>query len=97
MWLYFLCPLPIIFAILSYIFYVKGGKKEKIKDSNLYHYPPEGLNNIDVAFIHKGYVGEKEIMPLLIHLANKGYIRIEKIKKESIFSRSKDFKIVKLR
>lgn len=97
MWLYLLCPLPILFAVISFIFNIKGGNKEKVNNTNIYYYPPEGLNSTEVAFIQKGYADDIEIMSFLIYLANKGYIRIEKKIKDSMFSSSKDYKIVKLK
>lgn len=53
---------------------------------------PNGFNSLDVAYIYKGKINNKDIMSLLIYLASKGYIEIiENEKKDIKFKKLKDY------
>ena len=42
-------------------------------------YPPEGYNSAEVGFLYEGTADTKDIISLLIYLADKGYLKIEEI------------------
>lgn len=88
--------LPIIFVFIAYNLWSKYGKDYDVIET-VEFYPPEGLNSIDVAYIYKGNVSSKDVVSLLIHLANKGYLKIETTEKKSLFGKSDDFVITKLK
>ena len=68
--------ISIICVFIAYSIWNKYGRDEMVVDT-VEFYPPEGLNSVDVAFIYKGYSEQKDIISLLIYLANKGYLKIE--------------------
>ncbi len=66
--------------------------------STVEFYPPNGMNSADLGFIYKGRSEQRDIISLLIYLANKGYLRIEDFKDEKIkLLKSKNFKIIKVK
>jgi len=67
--------LPIVFLIITFILWRKFGKDEKHVET-IEFYPPAGFNSTEVAYLYKGKVEDKDIVSLLIYLANKGYIKI---------------------
>jgi uncharacterized membrane protein len=60
-------------------------------------YPPEGFNSAEVGFLYKGSAEGKDIVSLLIYLANKGYIKIAETEKKSLFSKTQGFKVTKIK
>ena len=60
-------------------------------------YPPKGFNSAEVGLIYKGISDESDIITLLLYLANKGYIKISKLKFESSFGLSMNFSLSKLK
>lgn len=85
----------IIMLIIGYALWVKYGKDSVIIET-VEFYPPEGYNSAEVGYIYKGKADNKSIISLLIYLANKKYLKIEKI--ESKKSKVKEnFKITKLK
>lgn len=87
--------IPIIFAILSYRIWKKHGKDDEVIET-VEFYPPDGLNSLDVAHIYNGRVTSKDVVSLLIYLADKGYLKIENVKKDTLFGKSTDSIIDKL-
>ncbi len=67
--------MPIILLGIAYLFYNKFGQEELVVDT-VEFYPPEGLNSLEMSFIYKGYSEVKDVVSLLVYLANKGYIKI---------------------
>lgn len=93
---YSLLLLPFIFVIISILLWYKFGRDNKVIET-VEFYPPEGFNSLEVGFLYKGRADNKDVASLLIYLANKGYIKITETKKKSLFSKSKGFKITKLK
>ena len=50
-----------------------------------------------MGFLYKGKANSKDVVSLLIYLANKGYIKISDNTDESLFSKADGFKITKLK
>ena len=83
----------IIFVIIAFILWIRYGKDE-IAIKTVEFYPPNGMNSTDLAFIYKGHSEEKDIISLLIFLANKGYLKIEEFEDETnnfIISKLKEY------
>lgn len=68
--------LPAIVLISVLAVWRKFGKDKKVIDV-VEFYPPSGMNCVDVAYWYKGNVDGNDIVPLLIELANEGYLTIE--------------------
>lgn len=84
-------------VFIAYILWSKYGKDD-ITISTVEFYPPNGMNSADLGFIYKGHSEQKDIISLLIYLANKGYLRIEDFEEEKFkILKSKNFKIIKVK
>lgn len=87
----------IICVIIAYSIWSKYGRDEMVVDT-VEFYPPDGLNSADVAFIYNGHSEQKDVISLLIYLANKGYLRIEEYEETTLkVFKSKNFKIIKVK
>ena len=73
MYLYFL--VPSICLLLSILLWYLYGKDDNVIET-VEFYPPEGYNSLEIGFLYKGKADNKDVTSLLIHLANKGYLRI---------------------
>ena len=72
--------IPILGVLISYLIWKKYGKDDQVVDVVSF-YPPENMNNLDVAFAKKGSVNSNDAVSLLVYLASKGYIKIVEDKK----------------
>lgn len=88
--------ISIIFAVISWKIWQKYGK-DIIFDESIEFYPPDDYNSLEIGFLYKGYVENKDITSLLIYLANKGYIKICEEEEKSLFGNIKKTKIIKLK
>lgn len=89
--------ISLIFVIIAYGLWQKFGKDDIVVET-LEFYPPDGLNSADVGFIYKGHSENKDIISLLIYLANKGYLKIEEYEEKTLkVFKSKNFRITKLK
>jgi len=86
--------IPLICVILSFLIWFRHGRDEKAIET-VEFYPPEGFNSLEVGFIHKGEAESKDVISLLIYLANKGYINIEEPTDTGFLSMFDKFKIIK--
>lgn len=89
--------ISIIFVIIAFGIWNKYGKDD-VAIETVEFSPPGGLNSADLGFIYKGYSDQKDIISLLIYLANKGYLRIEEYEESTLkVIKSKKFKIIKVK
>lgn len=88
--------IPILFAIISFILWYKYGRDIKPVET-VEFYPPEGFNSVEIGYIYKGKVADKDIISLLIYLANKGYLKISEVDTKVLFVTSKSFQFTKLK
>lgn len=89
--------ISISFVAIAYFIWKKYGKDEMVVDT-VEFYPPDGLNSAEIAFIYKGHSEKRDIISLLIYLANKGYLRIEEYEESTLkVFKSKKFKIIKVK
>lgn len=86
----------IIFVLIAYELWAKYGKDEEVIET-VEFYPPAGFNSAEVGFLYEGSVDDKSIISLLIYLADKGYLKIEEIEEKGLFTKSKGFRITKLK
>lgn len=88
--------IPILCLIISTIIWYIYGKGEKVVET-VEFYPPEGFNSAEIGFLYNGSAESKDVVSLLIYLANKGYISISETEENALFSKTKGFKIRKLK
>ena len=93
---YVIIFIPLGFLGLSIYLWHKYGRDDQVIET-VEFYPPEGKNSLDVGFLYKGKANNKDVTSLLIYLANKGYIKIEETEKRALFSKEKDFQIIKVK
>lgn len=93
-WLMYIIPL--LCLIITLVLWYKFGRDNQVIET-VEFYPPEGFNSLEVGFLYKGKADNKDVVSLLIYLANKGYIKISETEEKSLFSTSKEFKITKLK
>lgn len=90
----------IIFSILCVIIagglWAKYGKDDVVVETIEFH-PPKGLNSAEIGFLYYGSADTKSIISLLVYLADKGYLTIEETEESGLFSKSKRFRITKVR
>lgn len=87
---------PILFLFIALFLWYKYGRDDKVVET-VEFYPPEGFNSLEVGFLYKGKAENQDVTSLLIYLANQGYIKIAETEEKSLFSKSKGFKITKLK
>ncbi len=70
-----LIGLPIVLLGISILLWNMFGKNDKLVEP-VELYPPKSMNSVEVGLMYKGKVEDREVMSLLVYLANKGYIQI---------------------
>lgn len=93
---YIIYSIPLVFLIVAIFLWYKFGRDEQVVET-VEFYPPTGFNSLEVGFLYKGHADNRDVVSLLIYLANKGYIKIEETEEESLFSKVKGFRITKLK
>lgn len=96
MGLYFMLIIPISCFIASLVLWLKFGRDKKVIET-VEFYPPEGFNSLEVGYLYKGKAEKKDVISLMIYLANQGYIKISETEETSLFAKSKSFKITKIK
>ena len=87
-YLQFIIP-AILVVIFIYIWLLHGKDDKPIETVEFY--PPYNLNSLDLAYQFKGSVNKKDVISLLIYLANKGYIKIEETNLNFSLIKLKDY------
>ena len=88
-----LIPTAVLIAVI--ILWSKYGKDKKVLKI-VEFYPPEGMSSLDVAYWYKGMAVDNDVIPLMIELANEGYINISQIEKKKRFGKP-DFLIERVK
>lgn len=88
--------LPILFVAISIFFWNKYGKDNMVIET-VEFYPPEGYNSAEIGFLYKGISNSKDVVSLIVYLANKGYLKIVETEEQILFMKSKSFKLVWLK
>ena len=71
-----LCTLCILFALISFILWVKNGKDLDKVPETVEFYPPENLDAAEIGYLYKRDTGRKLSIALIVELASKGFIKI---------------------
>lgn len=93
---YIMFGVPITCLLISILLWYKFGRDDEAVET-VEFYPPEGFNSLEVGFLYHGKAVDKDVVSLLIYLANKGYIQISETGEKELFSEFKEFKITKLK
>lgn len=93
---YIIYLIPLLFLVIALLLWYKYGRDDQVVET-VEFYPPQGFNSLEVGFLYKGKAENQDVISLLIYLANQGYIKIAEIEKKVLFTKSKDFKITKLK
>ena len=93
---YILFLIPIVFLGIAIFLWYKFGRDDQVVET-VEFYPPQGFNSLEIGFLYKGKADNQDVTSLLIYLANQGYIKIAETEEKSLFSKSKGFKITKLK
>ncbi|MDO5481209.1 MAG: DUF2207 domain-containing protein, partial [Candidatus Saccharibacteria bacterium] len=94
--IYLIYLIPILFLIIAFLLWYKFGRDDQIIET-VEFYPPQGFNSLEIGFLYKGGAERQDVTSLLVYLANQGYIKITETEEQSLFSKSKGFKITKLK
>ena len=92
---YIFYAIPVIGAIYVAYLWMKYGKDKKVFVKPEY-FPPKDANSLEVGFLYKGSANSKDVISLLIYLANKGYLTIEEYEEGKLFKK-KSFKLHKVK
>lgn len=71
-----LCILCIVFAVVSFILWLKNGKDLDKVPETVEFYPPENLDAAEIGYLYKQNTGRKLAVALIIELASKGFVKI---------------------
>ena len=93
---YIIYLIPILFLVIALFLWYKFGRDDQVVET-VEFYPPQGFNSLEVGFLYKGKAENQDVTSLLIYLANQGYIKIAETEEKSLYSKSKGFKITKLK
>ena len=92
----FVIALCAVFVLIADRLWTKYGKDDAVIET-VEFYPPEGYNSAEVGFLYDGFADTKAVISLLIFLANQGYLKIEETEEKALFSKSKGFRITKIK
>lgn len=69
----------IVFAalavIVAFLLWFVFGRDDQVVET-VEFYPPDGLNSVELAFAYRGYASSKDVVSMIVDLAQKGYIEI---------------------
>ncbi len=85
--------LALFAVVFTFFAWVKFGRDKKMLDI-VEFYPPENMNCVELAYWYKGSASNKDVVPLLIELANEGFIAIEENAADSMKS---NYAIIRLK
>lgn len=77
------CFLIILFAIITFIKWLRHGKDYDKYSETIEFYSPEGYDSASIGYIYKKDSGKKLAISIIVELASKGFIRIDKSEDKS--------------
>lgn len=76
-WLAYIAIFLGILAIaIAFLFWWMYGRDDPVVET-VEFYPPDGLNSVEMAFVYNGASSSKDVVSLIVYLAQKGYIEIK--------------------
>lgn len=86
--------LPVIVLVIVAVIWRRFGKDKRLI-APVEFYPPKGMSSADAAYWYKGAISDKDLVALLIELANEGFIAINE-KKSGEYYDGSDYYIERL-
>ena len=83
--------IPLIATAVTILLWYLKGYDEKLKTKGYLYHPPKGLSTLEVGYIYKGEVKEKDVNSLLLYFASKKYLKIVEIKNSFSIIKLKDY------
>lgn len=80
--------IAVIAVIVAFLLWWIFGRDDPVIET-VEFYPPDGLNSVELAFAYEGRATSKDVVSLVVYLAQRGYIEIQQ------GARKKDFVLVK--
>lgn len=98
-WTYLAIVMSVVVVFVSIKILRKELKNKNSKQNaiELKTYPPMDKNSAEIGYIYKGAADFESVMSLLIHLANKGYIKIKPEVETKMLVKQPGFRITKLK
>ena len=87
-------PLAVLVCVI--ILWSKYGKDKKVVEV-VEFYPPDNMSSLDVSFWQKGFISNRDTIPLMIELANEGYIKIDQTEQKKLLGKKTDFVIERVK
>lgn len=88
--------IALIALIAVIVLWIKYGRDKKIVEV-VEFYPPENMNCAEISYWNNGIVTANDTVPMLIELANEGYLNIEDCSTGSGILKKESFKLIKRR
>lgn len=88
-----LIPAVALISVIA-IWHKHGRDKKVVKVVEFY--PPEGMNSLEIAYWYRGAATQTDVVPLMIELANEGYININQSEKKKLMGK-RDFIIERVK
>lgn len=66
---------PFLALVFAFVVWLKFGREKRLV-TTVEFYPPEGMDSADVSYWYNGKIKRKDIIAILIELANDGYVAI---------------------
>lgn len=82
-----------LFTITGYLLWNKYAKDSSVVET-VEFYPPAGYNSAEIGLMYNGEADDSSVISLLVYLANKGYLKIEK---DTTSKKEKEFKITRVK
>lgn len=89
-----LIPLAVLIAV--FVLWSKFGRDKKVIEV-VEFYPPDHMSSLDVAFWKNGMITDRDTIPLMIELANEGYIKINQAEQKKLIGSKTDFVIERVK
>lgn len=77
---YFAIGCAVLALMLAFVFWLIFGRDKKVVPVVNFH-SPDGLNSLEAAYSYKGSVEDKDVVSLIVYLAQKGYLTIKEEEK----------------
>lgn len=87
--------IPLAALVIVSVLWSKFGRDKKVVEV-VEFYPPDNMSSLDVAFWKGGMITGRDTIPLMIELANEGYIKINQVEKKKLIGSKTDFVIEKV-
>lgn len=87
-------PLAVLIAV--FVLWSKFGRDKKVIEV-VEFYPPDHMSSLDVAFWKNGMITGRDTIPLMIELANEGYIKINQTEQKKLIGSKTDFVIERVK